>query len=90
MVANETWDSTLSGYVIIPGRQISKIVIFTQLCKIQKCFVKNPKASDLASFQCMSHKIVHDDAYQNIPNESVADPGGGGPGGPDPPFWATM
>ena len=63
MVANERRDSTLSVYIII--KQVSKMIIFTQLCKVQKYFEKKSQNFDLARFKCMSHKISHDDLYQN-------------------------
>ena len=63
MVANERRDSTLSVYIII--KQVSKMIIFTQLCKVQKYFVKKSQNFDLARFKCMSRKISRDDLYQN-------------------------
>ena len=63
MVANERGDSTLSVYTII--KQVSKMIIFTQLCKVQKYLVKNFQNFDLARFKCMSRKISRDDLYQN-------------------------
>ena len=56
-------ETTLSVYVII--KQVSKMIIFTQLCKVQKYFVKKSKNFDLAKFKCMSRKISRDDLYQN-------------------------
>ena len=63
MVANERRESTLSVYVII--KQVSKMIIFTQLCKVQKYFVKKSQNFDLARFKCISRKISRDDLYQN-------------------------
>ena len=63
MVVNERRDSTLSVYIII--KQVSKMIIFTQLCKVQKYFVKNSQNFDLARFKCMSRKISRDDLFQN-------------------------
>ena len=81
MVANEKRDSTLSVYIII--KQVSKMMIFTKLCKVQKYFVKKSQNFDLAKFKCMSCKISHDDITsreifrdrnfhpKQIPNESL-------------------
>ena len=63
MVANERRDSTLSVYIII--KQVSKMIIFTQLCKVQKYFVKKSPNFDLARSKCMSRKIPRDDLYKN-------------------------
>ena len=63
MVENERRDSTLSVYVII--KQVSKMMIFTQLCKVQKYFVKKLQNFDLVRLKCMSRKIYRDDIYQN-------------------------
>ena len=41
------------------------MIIFTQLCKVQKYLVKNFQNFDLARFKCMSRKISRDDLYQN-------------------------
>ena len=63
-------DSTLSVYIII--EQVSKMIIFTQLCKVQKYFVKKSQNFDLASFKHMSHKIFRDDIYtKQVPDESL-------------------
>ena len=64
MVANERRDSTLSVYIII--KQVSKMIIFTQLCKVQKHCVNKSQDFDLARFKCMSRKISRDDIYQNF------------------------
>ena len=71
MVANERRDSTLSVYIII--KQVSKMIIFTKLCKVQKYFVKKSQNFDLARFKCMSCKISRDDIFipKQIPNESL-------------------
>ena len=49
----EEIDSTLSVYNIII-KQVSKMIIFTKLCKVQKYFVKKSQNFDLARFKCMS------------------------------------
>ena len=71
MVANERRDPTPSVYIII--KQVSKMIISTQLCKVQKYFVKKSQNFDLARFKCMSRKISRDDIYIpiQIPNESL-------------------
>ena len=63
MVENERRDSTLSVYIII--KHGSKMIIFTQLCKVQKYFVKKSQNFDLARFKCMSQKKIRDHIYQN-------------------------
>ena len=45
MVANERRDSTLSVYIII--KQVSKMIIFTKLCKVQKYFVQKSQTLTL-------------------------------------------
>ena len=34
------------------------MIIFTKLCKVQKYFVKKSENFDLATFKCMSSKIL--------------------------------
>ena len=50
--------------VAIPFKHVSKMIIFTQLCKVQKYLVKNSQNFDLARFKCMSRKISRDDLYK--------------------------
>ena len=45
-------ETTLSVYIII--KQVSKMIIFTKLCKVQEYFVKKSPNFDLARFKCMS------------------------------------
>ena len=48
------------------------MIIFTQLCKVQKHFVKKSQNFDLARFKYMSRKISRDDIIpKQIPNESL-------------------
>ena len=66
----------LSVYIDIIIKQVSKMIIFTQLCKVQNYFVKNSQNFDLARFKCMSRKISRDDNHiytipKQIPNESL-------------------
>ena len=68
MVENERKDSTLSVYIII--KRVSKMIIFTQLCKVPKYFVKKLLNFDHARFKCMSRKISRHIPNQ-IPNESL-------------------
>ena len=64
MVANERRDSTLSVYIII--KQVSKMIIFTQLCKAKKYLIKSPKTLTLqgssachAKFLAMTYIKTH-------------------------------
>ena len=59
MVANERRDATLSVYIII--KQVSKMIIFTKLCKVQKYFVnKRPDGlySSAEILQQFANKII--------------------------------
>ena len=56
MVVNERRDSTLSVYIII--KHVSKMIIFTQLRKVQTNFFLNPKTLTLQGSSACHTKFL--------------------------------